>query len=70
MQRRTEMSLKSKWVSSANFRTIGGKQALRSQELNFIPNFVHRTPSQPALMHQHRDVDKSKFIDGKDFKVC
>lgn len=69
VQRRTDLLNKSKWMTEKTFKTTGGKKALNIQEQSFIPNFVTRTPSKPAMIHQHRDIDKTKFLGGKDFKL-
>lgn len=71
VQRRVDLLNKAKWVGSKDFCTTSLKSALRTQENNFIQNYVNRTPSQPAIIHKFRDVDKAKFIDQKrEFKLC
>ena len=70
IQRRVDLLNKAKWVSKKDFSTTSLKSALKTQSKNFIQNYVNRTPSQPALIHKFRDVDKNKFIEKREFKLC
>ena len=61
---------KKKWVSTKDFRTVGGQESLNIQERSFVPNYVMRDPSNPPILHNFRKpVDKTKFVDSKPFVI-
>ena len=59
---------KAKWVSSKDFKTIGGQAALNHQAKSYVPNYVIQDPSDPPILHDFRpQVDKAKFVASKPF---
>lgn len=71
VMRRTDLMNKTKWLGAKNFATTGQKSCLSQQQKNYITNYVSMTPSRPALLHQFRELDKTKFIDKNHaFRLC
>ena len=50
---------KKNWINKSGFIVSVGKYTMKSN--NFIPNYVHATPSEPPLNHKFREIDKNKW---------
>ena len=59
-----------KWIDKKNFNIFVGKaSSLRNSFQNEIKNYVVRTPSLPPIQYQFRKIQKTKWIDTKDFRL-
>ena len=56
---------KKNWINKSGFIVSVGKYTMKSN--NFIPNYVHATPSEPPLNHKFREIDKNKWINKSGF---
>jgi hypothetical protein len=58
---------KKKWVAKKDFSKYVGKATISKP--TFIENYVNKTPSEPPVNYQFREVRKEKWIAPTNFFV-
>ncbi len=59
-----------KWIINKDFNVhIGKASSIINSRKNEIKNYVMRTPSLPPVLHQFRDINKTKWVGKSDFQV-
>ena len=64
-KRREFLETKNKWSSNIDFKKVFGKN---STNLKMLPSGIGGS-SSPKSSHQFRDIDRSKWVNNKNFKL-
>lgn len=57
-----------KWICQKNFNLFVGKATTNKSFM--IKNYVSKTPSNPPVLYNFREIHKNKWIDEKGFMLC
>ena len=57
-----------KWICQNNFNLFVGKATTNKSFM--IKNYVSKTPSNPPVLYNFREIHKNKWIDEKGFLLC
>jgi hypothetical protein len=57
-----------KWICKNNFNLFVGKATTNKSFM--IKNYVSKTPSNPPVLYNFREIHKKKWIDDKGFLLC